>query len=333
MTSSEVEDIRRATARCGFGAGCDNNPTLRRLRRRAPAAATARRPAPSPVPDRFNFDLVAAAPPTLRSRRRCRRRPSSSAPAVAVLVWLPGRRPGPWLCLAGARRAIRGSLPAAPGRCAAARHAEPRLLCPLRGAVHARGVRGQAPHIRAIKRFMTDYYYASHPSRSTARRKNERAKEWPSSGPARPGLSAAYFLAQHGLRGHRLRGRSRSGRHAALRHPLPIACQRCSTAICAISRPWAWRSDQQPVERCPAAKAQGFDAVFIAIGTTKAQEAQVPGEAPVRRHDPMTFLTAVHCGTTRPRRQERGRGRRRRQRRHRRGPHGAAPGRGGGRAC
>ena len=218
MTSAEVDGIERS-ADGGFVA---------RVRKKAtfvdPAACTGcsdcERACTVAIADRFN--CVSG-----RESRDPHRIPPGDAEEggdrqrgqLALLVQLPGRRPGARLRLAGALRSLRRRVPSAPRRRAAAGRAGPRLLRAVRGS-SARAERPRATiGIRAIKRFMTDYYYDRHPEPEygVPAERNGKRVAIVGSGPA--GLGAAYFLAQTRIRGHDLRGRRRGGRHAALRHP------------------------------------------------------------------------------------------------------------------
>ena len=75
---------------------------------------------------------------------------------------------------------------------------------------------GDAPHIRHLKRFVADWYYARHPEPEYGPPERKRTKKWPSSAPARPGLSAAYFLAKKGYPVTIFEADAEAGRHAAL---------------------------------------------------------------------------------------------------------------------
>ena len=133
---------------------------LRRRGRRARAASSARRPARWPSPTSSTPTWSPAGPPTSPSPRRCPRRRSSTAQRqLAVHVRLPGRDPGPRLRVADPQRRVREGLPARARGDAARRHARARLLRAVRGRVHPRLARGDAPdppaqalHLRPARR-------------------------------------------------------------------------------------------------------------------------------------------------------------------------------------
>ena len=82
------------------------------------------------------------------------------------------------------------------------------------------------------------------------------------------------------------------------------------------------------VEDLEALKAEGYDAVLLAIGTHQATKLRVPGEDLPGVMRAADFLKAAKLGEELDAQGQAGRGDRRRQRRHRRGPYRPAARRG-----
>ena len=151
--------------------------------------------------------------------------------------------------------------------------------------------------IRAIKRFMVDYYYDRHPEPEygVPAERNGKRVAIVGSGPA--GLGAAYFLAQRGYTVTIFEAAAEVGgmlRYGIPPYRLPRAVLdrdlRNITALGVEIKTGA------PVANVAGLKAQGFDAVFVAVGTMKAQKLDVPGTDLNGVIDPMSFLKAATSG-------------------------------------
>ncbi|MDQ2081691.1 FAD-dependent oxidoreductase [Xanthobacteraceae bacterium Astr-EGSB] len=148
--------------------------------------------------------------------------------------------------------------------------------------------------IRGAKRFMTDYYYDRHPvpEYGVPADRNGKRVAVVGSGPA--GLTAAYFLARNGYAVTIFESAREAGgvlRDATPPYRLPRAVlERDLHNITALGVEIRTRTDVASVADL---KAQGFDAVFIAPGTMKAKEIDIPGKDLGGVVDPLTFLKSA----------------------------------------
>jgi len=296
MTSSEVDELQRSPDG-GFVARIRKNPTF------VDAAACTgcgdcERTCTVSVPDRFNFDLVAS--------RAIHIAFPQAVPKKATIE-SAGSSPCSFSCPGGVQahgyislvrsglyeEAFRLHLEDAPlpGVLSRACYAPCEEQC-TRNEVE--GTLG----IRAIKRFMTDYYYERHPQPEygVPAMRNGKRVAVVGSGPA--GLGAAYFLAQRGYAVTILEAAAEAGgmlRYGIPPYRLPRAVlDRDLLNITALGVEIVTAS---PVSDIAGLKAQGFDAVFVAVGTMNAQKLNVPGADLAGVTDPMSFLKAANTGT------------------------------------
>jgi heterodisulfide reductase subunit A2 len=297
MTSTEVDEIQRSPDG-GFVARIRKNPTFV-----DPAACTGcgdcERTCTVSVPDRFNFDLVAS--------RAIHIAFPQAIPKKAVIE-SAGSSPCSFNCPGGVQahgyvslvraglyeEAFRLHLEDAPlpGVLSRACYAPCEEQC-TRG--EAEGKIG----IRAIKRFMTDYYYARHPEPEYGVPANRNGKRVAIVGSGPAGLGAAYFLAQRGHAVTIFEAAAEAGgmlRYGIPPYRLPRAVlERDLLNITALGVEIVPGS---PISSIAGLKAQGFDAVFVAVGTMKAQRLDVPGAQLAGVTDPMSFLKAANSGAT-----------------------------------
>jgi heterodisulfide reductase subunit A len=157
--------------------------------------------------------------------------------------------------------------------------------------VEADGIVG----IRAIKRFMTDYYYERHaePEYGVPAERNGKRIAIVGSGPA--GLGAAYFLAKRGYAITIFESAPEAGgmlRYGIPPYRLPRAVlDRDLKNVTALGVEIRTGTE---IAGIASLKAQGFDAVFVAVGTMKSQVLEVPGHDLDGVTGSMTFLKAAN---------------------------------------
>ncbi len=151
--------------------------------------------------------------------------------------------------------------------------------------------------IRGIKRFMVDRYYASHPEPEYAPPERSTGKNAAVVGSGPAGLTAAYFLAQKGHRVEIFETASQAG--GMLRYGIPPYRLPKSIVDRDIKNITALgvkiHTDSQ-VSSVKEIKEQGFDAIFLGMGTLKGYSMNLPGENLEGVMDCMTFLKASASG-------------------------------------
>ncbi|MDE2500573.1 MAG: FAD-dependent oxidoreductase [Alphaproteobacteria bacterium] len=293
MTSSEVDELQRSPDG-GFIARVRKNPTFV-----DPAACTGcgdcERECTVSVPDRFNFDLVAS--------RAIHIAFPQAVPKKATIE-SAGSSPCSFNCPGGVQAHGYVSL------VRAGRYEEAFRLhmedAPLPGVLSRacyapcedQCTRGEAEGkigIRAIKRFMVDYYYDRHPEPEYGVPADRNGKRVAIVGSGPAGLSAAYFLARRGYAVTIFEAAPEVG--GMLRYGIPpyrlprTVLERDLKNITALGVEIMTGS---PITGVAGLKAQGFDAVFVAVGTMNAQRLDVPGVDLEGVTDPMRFLKAAN---------------------------------------
>jgi heterodisulfide reductase subunit A len=145
--------------------------------------------------------------------------------------------------------------------------------------------------IRAIKRFMVDYYYERHsePEYGPPETINDKKVAVVGSGPA--GLSAAYHLARHGYRTTIFESANKPG--GMLRYGIPayrLPNDIVDRDIKNITALGVLIKTDSPVTSLESLKDQGFDATFLALGTMEGMKMSIEGEDLDGVTDCMTFL-------------------------------------------
>ena len=170
-----------------------------------------------------------------------------------------------------------------------------------------------AVSIRHIKRFMVDRYYAAHPLPEYGPPETllEQRVAIVGSGPA--GLSAAYHLARTGYRVTIIEAAELPG--GMLRYAIPayrLPKDVLDRDIANVTALGVTIQTSSRVESVGALKEQGFDAVFVAVGTSETWSMGDPGRA-ARWRDGLHELPASgqHRPAGEPRGQDGGRDRRR----------------------
>ncbi|MDE1985951.1 MAG: FAD-dependent oxidoreductase [Alphaproteobacteria bacterium] len=293
MTSSEVDEIQRSPDG-GFIARVRKNPTFV-----DPAACTGcgdcERECTVSVPDRFNFDLVASRAIHIAFPQAVPKKATiESAGSSPCSFNCPGGvQAHGYVSLVRAGRyeeAFRLHMEDAPlpGVLSRACYAPCEDQC-TRGEVEGK------IGIRAIKRFMVDYYYDRHPEPEYGVPADRNGKRVAIVGSGPAGLSAAYFLARRGYAVTIFEAAPEVG--GMLRYGIPpyrlprTVLERDLKNITALGVEIMTGS---PITGVAGLKAQGFDAVFVAVGTMNAQRLDVPGVDLEGVTDPMSFLKAAN---------------------------------------
>jgi heterodisulfide reductase subunit A len=165
---------------------------------------------------------------------------------------------------------------------------------PCEGECTRSRLEGAVP-IRAIKRFMVDRYYEKHPEPeySPPELIPEKKVAVVGSGPA--GLSAAYHLARRGYAVTVFESAPEPGgmlRYGIPAYRLPKAVvDRDIKNITALGVRIVTSS---PVTSLDSLKAQGYDAVFLAVGTMEGMKMAVEGEGLGGVTDCMSFLNRAN---------------------------------------
>jgi len=151
--------------------------------------------------------------------------------------------------------------------------------------------------IRAIKRFMTDYYYARHPEPEYGPPVERTGKRVAIVGSGPAGLAAAFFLARGGHAVTIFEAAPEPG--GMLRYGIPpfrlprTLLDRDMLNISALGVEIRTRAT---IDSVAGLQAQGFDAVFLAVGTAEPQRLGVPGRDLDGVIDSMAFLRAANAG-------------------------------------
>ena len=152
--------------------------------------------------------------------------------------------------------------------------------------------------IRAIKRFMVDRYYMSHPAPEYGipEKLNGKRVAVVGSGPA--GLSAAYFLARSGYAIKVFESESEPG--GIMRWGIPsyrLPKDVLARDIQNITGLGVQIATDTKVRSAESLKKEGFDAVFLAVGSAGGRRISIKGEDLNGVVDCMDFLKACNSGS------------------------------------
>ncbi len=179
--------------------------------------------------------------------------------------------------------------------------------------------------IRRLKRFIADTHYAKERAPVELPPPNGKKVAIVGSGPA--GLTAAWHLARKGYEVTIFEAASQPG--GMLRLALPpyrLPNEVVDEDVANVTALGVTIVTDSRVDDLEALKAEGYDAVLLAIGTHQATKLRVPGEDLPGVMRAADFLKAAKLGEDTGRGGQASRGGRRRQRRHRRGAHGPSAG-------
>jgi heterodisulfide reductase subunit A-like polyferredoxin len=231
------------------------------------------------LPDKYNYNLAAS---------RAARIPFPQAVPKKAVISRIGQAPCNSGCPAGVKpsgfvslvragryeEAFRMHLEDAPlvGSLARACYAPCESEC-------TRGDKDGTLHIRAIKRFMADYYYADHPEPEYGRPQMLLDKRVAVVGSGPGGLNLAYHLARKGYQVKIFEAEPQAG--GQLRFGIPAYRLPKSVVDRDIKNVTALGVKIETgvrVDSLKGLKQQGFDAVFLATGSLEPKKLGIPGE-------------------------------------------------------
>jgi heterodisulfide reductase subunit A-like polyferredoxin len=231
------------------------------------------------LPDEYNYNLVA---------RRAAHIPFPQAVPKKAVISRQGQAPCNYACPAGVKpsgfvslvragryeEAFRMHLEDAPlvGSLARACYAPCESEC-------TRGDKDGTLHIRAIKRFMADAYYANHPEPEYGRPQELLDKRIAVVGSGPGGLNLAYHLARKGYQVKIFETEPEPG--GQLRFGIPAYRLPKSVVDRDIKNVTALGVEIETgvrVESLKGLEERGFDAVFLATGSLEPKKLGVPGE-------------------------------------------------------
>jgi heterodisulfide reductase subunit A len=292
---SEVKNIRRHGAN-GFQASIVQKPTFVDFTK-CTGCQDCEKVCTVTVPDQFNFDLV--------SRRAAYIAFPQAVPKKAVID-RAGTSPCTFACPAGIKangyislirqgefaKAFNLVLEDAPlvGTLGRACYAPCQNEC-------TRETIGNAPHIKLLKRFIADWYYAKYPEPQYGPPEIKLDKKVAIVGSGPGGLSAAYFLAKKGYPVTVFEADSEAG--GMLRSSLPVYRLPKDVVNRDIRNVTALGVDIQTgirVDSLALLKQEGFAVALIAIGTPLPRKLMVAGEDLPGVVSGIEFLAEVNCG-------------------------------------
>ena len=152
--------------------------------------------------------------------------------------------------------------------------------------------------IRGIKRFMSDRYYAEHPTPEYGPPTERKGKKVAIVGSGPTGLAAAYALGRSGYDVTILEADSEPG--GILRWGIPayrLPKDVVARDIANITAFGVRIETGHRVTSLTGLKSEGYDAVFLATGDRGGRKLSVPGEELPGVHDSMEFLHAINADT------------------------------------
>ena len=255
------------------------------------------------VPDQYNYDMVA---------RRVAHIPFPQAVPKKAVIERTGQAPCTHTCPAGVKPSGFVSLVRAGRHEQAFRMhlADAPLVGSLSRACYApcegectRGDKEGTVHIRAVKRYMVDRYYADHPEPEYGPVENQLESRVAVVGSGPGGLTAAFHLAKAGHQVTVFEAESHAG--GMLRHGMPryrMPKEILDRDIMNITALGVEIRTGSPVQSIADLKAQGFDAVYVGVGNQKPRIIPIEGrDLPGSEiQDCMKFLRETNVGDDLP---------------------------------
>jgi heterodisulfide reductase subunit A len=254
-----------------------------------------------PLPDEYNYDMIA---------RRAAHIPFPQAVPKKAVISRGGQAPCMHTCPAGVKPSGFVSLVRA-GKYEEGFNlhlADAPLVGSLSRACYApcegectRDDMEGSVNIRAIKRFMVDWYYERHPEPEYGPVENQLDSRVAVIGSGPGGLTAAFHLAKRGHQVTVFESESHPG--GMLRHGMPayrMPNELLDRDIRNITALGVEINTGTRVESIASLKEQGFDAVFVGVGNQNPRIIPITGNDLAEVTDCMEFLKTTNVGDALP---------------------------------
>ena len=156
---------------------------------------------------------------------------------------------------------------------------------------------GHAPHIKLLKRFIADHYYADHPKPGYGPVEERTGKRAAVIGSGPAGLTAAYFLARKGHDVVIFEAADEAG--GMLRSGLPsyrLPKHTVDRDIMNVTALGVEIRTGARIESIEWLRDEGFEAVFVSVGATRAKKLGIEGEDLTGVTTGLELLRSVNTG-------------------------------------